>query len=283
MASLRTYFEGLGLEGQVLVPEALGPWKLACPRLKDSTFSELLKFCGAPEKFFGRRFFLEIARKIFVKTFFGGGSLKTFFFEDFIFFGRALARLCPWPREGLSLEGLFLALASDFFCVLGLEPLSLTLSLQVTGSYFAWTNHELLRIRSCASSFTINCTGNTLGLYCVRVSGNGTRAEQMQLVWKSLSIRYHSMALASVSTEHLSSDDESMIDRSRNCVIRIAYTSIFISTRILWIHTLNLTSAGMTVNDRTQLSGEHLEAVNVLHCNHELLNGWWMNQLTCDL
>ena len=29
-----------------------------------------------------------------------------------------------------------------------------------------------------------------------------------------------------------------------------------------------------TVNDRrTQLSGEHLGAINVLHCNHDLLNG----------
>ena len=110
---------------------------MACPRLKDSTFFELLKFCGAAEKFFERRFFLEIARKIFVKTFLGGDHLKHFFFEDIIFFWRALASLCPWPQEGLSLEGLFLALAADFFCFLGLEPLSSTLSLQVTGSYFA--------------------------------------------------------------------------------------------------------------------------------------------------
>ena len=35
-----------------------------------------------------------------------------------------LEHSCPWPQEGLSSEGLFLALASDFFCVLGLglEP-----------------------------------------------------------------------------------------------------------------------------------------------------------------
>ena len=37
-----------------------------------------------------------------------------------------LGHSCPWPREGLSSEGLSLALAlaSDFFCVLGLglEP-----------------------------------------------------------------------------------------------------------------------------------------------------------------
>ena len=53
--------------------------------------------------------------------------MKTFFF----FFWRALALVflvlglglkhsCPWPRECLSSERLSLALASDFFCVLGL-------------------------------------------------------------------------------------------------------------------------------------------------------------------
>ena len=58
-----------------------------------------------------------------------------FFCEDifFFFFWRALALVslvlglglehsCPWPRECLSSESLSLALASDFFCVLGLEP-----------------------------------------------------------------------------------------------------------------------------------------------------------------
>ena len=33
-----------------------------------------------------------------------------------------LEHSCPWPRECLSSERLSLALASDFFCVLGLEP-----------------------------------------------------------------------------------------------------------------------------------------------------------------
>ena len=33
-----------------------------------------------------------------------------------------LKHSCPWPREGLSSEELSLALASDFFCVLGHEP-----------------------------------------------------------------------------------------------------------------------------------------------------------------
>ena len=38
--------------------------------------------------------------------------------------GLGLKNSCPWPREGLSSERLSLALASDFFCVLGLglEP-----------------------------------------------------------------------------------------------------------------------------------------------------------------
>ena len=33
-----------------------------------------------------------------------------------------LGHFCPWPREDLSSEGLSLALASDFVCVLGLGP-----------------------------------------------------------------------------------------------------------------------------------------------------------------
>ena len=38
-----------------------------CPVLGSRTalFFELLKFCEAPEKFYGRRFFVEIALKIF--------------------------------------------------------------------------------------------------------------------------------------------------------------------------------------------------------------------------
>ena len=35
--------------------------------------------------------------------------------------GLGLDHSCPWPRECLSSERLSLALASDFFCVLGLE------------------------------------------------------------------------------------------------------------------------------------------------------------------
>ena len=53
-------------------------------------------------------------------------------FEDFfcgkhlrlwsLVLGLGLEHSCPWPWEGLSSERLSLALASDFFCVLGLEP-----------------------------------------------------------------------------------------------------------------------------------------------------------------
>ena len=54
-------------------------------------------------------------------------------FEDLFWGGRTLApvslvlglgleHFCPWPREVPSSERLSLALAADFFCVLGLEP-----------------------------------------------------------------------------------------------------------------------------------------------------------------
>ena len=40
----------------------------------------------------------------------------------FLVFSLGLKHSCPWPQEGLFSEELFLALASNFFCVLGLEP-----------------------------------------------------------------------------------------------------------------------------------------------------------------
>ena len=115
-------------------PQVLENWPVLGSRT--AVFFELLKFCGALEKFFGKHFFMKIAWKIFVKTFFFFFFLeiawkifvKTFYF---FFFWRALALVslvlglglehsCPWPREVLSSERLSLALASDFFCVLGL-------------------------------------------------------------------------------------------------------------------------------------------------------------------
>ena len=110
----RTHFEVLGLG-----LEASSPRKLACPRLEDSTIFWIVKI-------------LWSAWKIFWKTFFCGDCLKIFLRRPFfVFFRRALALVslvlglehsCPWPRECLSSKRLSLALASDFFCVLGLEP-----------------------------------------------------------------------------------------------------------------------------------------------------------------
>ena len=76
-------------------PQVLENWPVLGSRT--ALFFELLKFCGALEKFFGKHFFMKIAWKIFLKTFF------------FFFFGEHL-RLCPWS----------LALASSI-PVLGLE------------------------------------------------------------------------------------------------------------------------------------------------------------------
>ena len=135
MESSRTHFEVLGLG-----LEASSPRKLACPRLEDSTNFWIVKI-------------LWSAWKIFWKTFFCGDRLKNFC-EDIFFLdsscasvlgpwpwpraflslasrvfvlgkaglGLGLEHSCPWPQRCLSSERL--ALASDFFCVLGLglEP-----------------------------------------------------------------------------------------------------------------------------------------------------------------
>ena len=114
----RTDFEvlglGLGLEGQVLGLglEASSPRKLACPRLEDSTIFWKVKILWSSWKFFGKRFFVEIAWKIFVKTFFFffGDRLKNFCEDLFFFFFLSTCASCPWS----------LALASSI-PVLGLE------------------------------------------------------------------------------------------------------------------------------------------------------------------
>ena len=82
-------------------------------RLKN--FLENIFLWRSLEKFLWRPFFLEIAWKIFVKTFFFfGDRLKNFCKGFFIFFWRSLffgehLRLCPWPWECLSSERLSLA------------------------------------------------------------------------------------------------------------------------------------------------------------------------------
>ena len=94
-------------------PQVLENWPVL--GLRTALFFELLKFCEALEKFFGKRFFF-------------GDRLKNLC-EDFSFFWKALALMslvlglglehfCPWPRECLSSERLSLAL--DFFVSLAL-------------------------------------------------------------------------------------------------------------------------------------------------------------------
>ena len=87
-------------------PQVLENWPVLGSRT--AVFFELLKFCWALEKFFW-------------KTFFRGDRLKNSC-EDLFFFlestcacvlGLGLEHSCPWPRECLSSERLFLA--SDFF------------------------------------------------------------------------------------------------------------------------------------------------------------------------
>ena len=103
-------------------PQVLENWPVFGSRT--ALFFGKLKFCGAVEKIIGKRFYR-------------GDRSKNFCEDLFFFFWRALALVslvlglglehsCPWPRECLSSErlSLALALASDFFCVLGLglEP-----------------------------------------------------------------------------------------------------------------------------------------------------------------
>ena len=93
---------------------------------RTTLFFEQLKFCWKTPENLLRPFFVffnffrtYFACKIFLKTFF-------YFLENTCacVLDLGLERVCPWvwPCEGLSLEGLFLFLASDFFCVLGLKP-----------------------------------------------------------------------------------------------------------------------------------------------------------------
>ena len=95
-------------------PQVLENWPVLGSRT--AVFFELLKFCGALKKFFGKRFFVEITCKIFVKTFFFWRALAL------VSLVLGLEHSCPWPRECLSSETLSLALAlvSDFFVSLAL-------------------------------------------------------------------------------------------------------------------------------------------------------------------
>ena len=122
---------GLGLE-------ASSPRKLPSPRLEDSIiFLNRCNFVEKRQKPWGKlakTFFCipsieDRLKKVFQDLF----RLKKIFEDLSFFFWRTLAPVflvlglkhsCPWSREDLSSEGLSLALALDFFCVLGLglEP-----------------------------------------------------------------------------------------------------------------------------------------------------------------
>ena len=159
----RTHFEVLGLEGQVLGLglEASSPRKLACLRLEDSTIFWIAKILWSAWKIFWKTFFCGDRKKNFCEDlFFFWDRLKNFcedlfffFFgrspKKFLWFWRALALVslvlglglehsCPWPRECLSLERLSLALASVFFCVLGLEPCVLDFTSDIQHKLYLW-------------------------------------------------------------------------------------------------------------------------------------------------
>ena len=103
--------------------------------LRTAVFFELLKFCGALEKFFWKAFFSGDRLKNFCEDLFFGNRLKKFCEDLFFFFGEHL-RLCPWSlalASSIPVLGLESACPRKgcpwpwpriFFCVLGLglEP-----------------------------------------------------------------------------------------------------------------------------------------------------------------
>ena len=158
-----------------LRPQVLENWPVLDSRT--ALFFELLKFCRSPEKNFRRRFLLENAWKNF---------LKTFFLENtglvFLVLGLGPEHSCPWAREGLSLERLSLALASDFFCVvgLGLEPCLLDCTSGVLVANIQVINIDKCSIgfRDCFLDALYNRTNNSMfsNKYCICLFKMGTRS-----------------------------------------------------------------------------------------------------------
>ena len=143
--SLRTHFEVLGLEGQVLGLglegqvlglglEASSPRKLACPRLEDSTIFLIVKILWSAWKIFWKTFFCGDRLKNFCEdlffSFFFGDRLKNFCEDLFFLFWRALVLVslalassipvlslesvcprkgCPWPWPRIFFVSLALA------------------------------------------------------------------------------------------------------------------------------------------------------------------------------
>ena len=109
-------------------PQVLENWPVLGSRT--AVFFELLKFCGALEKFFGKRFFCGDRLKNFCEDFFFTGDRLKNFCEDLFFFWRALALVslalassipvlglesvcprkgCPWPWPRIFFVSLALA------------------------------------------------------------------------------------------------------------------------------------------------------------------------------
>ena len=134
---------------------------------RTALFFELLKFCRLPEKNFKRCLLLENARKTFLKPFFIWRSPEKKFEDLFflrtlalvsLFLGLGLEHFCPWPRLGLSSEGL--SLASDLFVSLALvsslvsstPPLLLTVVIDVCQKL---QSHQILRIETFQKTETL--------------------------------------------------------------------------------------------------------------------------------
>ena len=148
-------------------PQVLENWPVLGSRT--ALFFGMLKFCGALEKLSGKRFLVEIAWKIFVKTFFFFFFLeiawkifvKTFFF----FFLESTCALCPWslalassipvlglesvcPRKGCPWPWpwpriFFVSLALASSLVSSTPPLTSTMSLKLISKIRSWSNPEL--------------------------------------------------------------------------------------------------------------------------------------------
>ena len=149
--SSRTHFQVLGLG-----LEAYKSSKIALSSAKDSTIFWIIKILLE-----NARNLAENLRRPFFRD-----RLKKFLITFFFFFLRTLAlvslvlgleHICPWPREGLSSEGLSLALASDFLCP---WPRALCLRLHF---WWLWLHRKNARIkfitkmRACIVCFTLNC------------------------------------------------------------------------------------------------------------------------------
>ena len=85
-------------------PQVLENWPVLGSRT--ALFFELLKFCGAHEKLFGKRFFGDRLKNFCEDLFFifvFGDHLKNFCEDLFFFESTCACVLGPWPRAFLSL------------------------------------------------------------------------------------------------------------------------------------------------------------------------------------